>query len=81
MGLSCLLPRGVFYAFPSVRETGLNSREFAHGLLQSEQVACVPEEAFGVSGEGYLRCCYATGFEQLEEAVERMKRYVGTLCN
>ncbi len=81
MGLFCLLPRGAFYAFPSVRETGLNSREFAHGLLQSEQVACVPGDAFGDSGEGYLRCCYATGFEQLEEAVERMKRYVGTLRN
>ena len=81
MGLSCLLPRGAFYAFPSVRETGLNSREFAHGLLKGERVACVPGDAFGVSGEGYLRCCYATGFEQLEEAVERMKRYVGTLRN
>jgi aminotransferase len=76
MGLKCHLPRGSFYAFPSIQSTGLTSKEFSLGLLENEKVACVPGSAFGTTGEGFLRCCFATGFDQLEIAMERMKRYV-----
>ncbi len=76
MGLNCHLPRGSFYAFPSIESTGLTSKEFSLQLLQSESVACVPGSAFGESGEGFLRCCFATGFDQLEIAMERMERFV-----
>ncbi len=76
MGLKCHLPRGSFYAFPSVAGTGLDSREFAVRLLQEEKVACVPGSAFGPGGEGFVRCCFATSLAQLEEAVERMDRFV-----
>ncbi len=75
-GLSCHLPRGAFYAFPCIRSTGLGSKDFAFRLLQEEKVAAVPGSAFGPSGEGYLRCCYATAFDQIETAMERMKRFV-----
>ena len=76
MGLPCHLPRGSFYAFPCIRSTGLSSKEFAVRLLQEENVACVPGGAFGPSGEGYLRCCFATSLEQLQEAAARMGRFV-----
>ena len=76
MGLPCHLPRGSFYAFPSIRSTGLTSKEFAVRLLQEEKVACVPGGAFGPSGEGYLRCCFATSLEQLQIAAERMAAFV-----
>jgi len=76
MGLECNLPRGSFYAFPSVRETCLTSREFATRLLKEEKVACVPGDAFGPSGEGYLRCCFAAGRDGIEQALERMARCV-----
>lgn len=76
MGLSCHLPRGSFYAFPSVKPTGLSSKEFALKLLEQEKVACVPGSAFGPSGEGYVRCCFATALEQIEIAAERMERFV-----
>ena len=79
MGLDCHLPRGSFYAFPSIRSTGQSSRDFSLGLLQSERIACVPGSAFGPAGEGFLRCCFATGFDQLETAMKGMKRYVETL--
>lgn len=79
MGLNCHLPRGSFYAFPSIQATGLTSKEFSLGLLESEKVACVPGSAFGQSGEGFLRCCFATGFDQLEIAMERMNRYVDSI--
>ncbi|MBX3746585.1 MAG: aminotransferase class I/II-fold pyridoxal phosphate-dependent enzyme [Verrucomicrobiae bacterium] len=79
MGLQCHLPRGSFYAFPSVASTGLASREFALRLLKEENVACVPGGAFGPSGEGYLRCCFATSLPQLEQAVERMERFIRRL--
>ncbi len=75
-GLSCHLPRGAFYAFPCIRSTGLGSKDFAFRFLQEEKVAAVPGSAFGPSGEGYLRCCYATAFDQIETAMERMKRFV-----
>ena len=76
MGLKCHLPRGSFYAFPSVQSTGLTSKEFAVRLLEEEKVACVPGSAFGKSGEGFLRCCFATSMEQIEDAVARMSRFV-----
>lgn len=76
MGLECHAPRGSFYAFPSVRSTGLASREFAVRLLEKEQVACVPGGAFGPGGEGHLRCCFATSMDLLRVATERMARFV-----
>jgi aminotransferase len=79
MGLSCQLPRGSFYAFPSIQSTGLGSREFAVRLLEEEKVACVPGNAFGPSGEGHLRCCFATSLEQIEEAMERLGRFLSRL--
>src|SRR3989441_2665343 len=77
MGLTCHLPRGSFYAFPCVKPTGLTSQEFAVKLLEQEKVACVPGSAFGPSGEGFLRCCFATALEQLQIAAERMARFTG----
>ncbi len=76
MGLRCHLPRGSFYAFPNIRSTGLDSKQFALKLLHSEKVACVPGTAFGPSGEGFIRCCFATAPDRLEEAARRMKRFV-----
>ena len=76
MGLKCHLPRGSFYAFPNITSTGLSSKDFAVRLLQEEKVACVPGSAFGPSGEGFLRCCFATSLEQLQTAMERMAKFV-----
>jgi aminotransferase len=69
-------PRGAFYAFPDISSTGLTSDEFAERLLREEQVAVVPGNAFGPSGEGHVRMCYATAYEQLEEALVRIERFV-----
>jgi len=76
MGLACHLPRGSFYAFPCIQSTGLTSKDFATRLLKEEKVACVPGGAFGPTGEGYLRCCFATALDQIEAACERMGRFV-----
>src|SRR3989454_2863043 len=76
MGLPCHMPRGSFYAFPCIESTGLSSKDFAVKLLEEEKVACVPGGAFGPSGEGYLRCCFATALDQIEVAAERMSRFV-----
>jgi aminotransferase len=76
MGLKCHLPRGSFYAFPNITSTGLSSKDFAVRLLQEEKVACVPGGAFGPSGEGFLRCCFATSLEQIQTAMERMEKFV-----
>ena len=76
MGLPCHSPRGSFYAFPSVSPTGLSSKEFAVKLLEQENVACVPGDAFGDSGDGFLRCCFATSLEEIQTATERMARFV-----
>jgi aminotransferase len=76
IGLKCHLPRGSFYAFPCIEPTGLNSKDFAVRLLQEEKVACVPGGAFGPSGEGYLRCCFATSLERIQVAMERMAGFV-----
>ncbi|HEU0236933.1 MAG TPA: aminotransferase class I/II-fold pyridoxal phosphate-dependent enzyme [Candidatus Limnocylindrales bacterium] len=70
-------PRGAFYAFPEVTSaTGLSSESFAQALLEEERVAVVPGSAFGPSGEGHVRACYATSYEQLEEALGRIGRFV-----
>jgi aminotransferase len=79
MGLQCHLPRGSFYAFPCIRSTGLSSKEFAWRLLESEKVACVPGSAFGPSGEGFLRCCFATALDRIETASERIARFTQRL--
>ncbi|MFC2056970.1 aminotransferase class I/II-fold pyridoxal phosphate-dependent enzyme [Chloroflexota bacterium] len=76
IGLSCFEPKGAFYAFPSIKCTGMTSEEFAEKLLTEEKVAVVPGSAFGQSGEGYVRCCYATSLADIEEALSRMKRFV-----
>lgn len=76
IGLSCFEPKGAFYAFPSIKVTGMTSEEFAEKLLVEEKVAVVPGSAFGQCGEGYIRCCYATSLADIEEALSRMKRFV-----
>ncbi len=76
IGLSCFEPKGAFYAFPSIKVTGMTSEEFAEKLLIEEKVAVVPGTAFGQSGEGYIRCCYATSLPEIEEALKRMGRFV-----
>jgi len=76
IGLACFEPRGAFYAFPSIKGTGLSSEDFAERLLIEGRVAVVPGDAFGECGEGYVRCCYATSMDEIEEALERMGRFV-----
>ncbi|WP_026558975.1 aminotransferase [Bacillus sp. J37] len=80
MGLSCHVPGGAFYAFPSIQKTNLSSEEFAEELLMEEKVAVVPGSVFGESGEGYIRCSYASSLEQLQEALRRMQRFVQKKC-
>ncbi len=79
MGIDCHAPGGAFYVFPDIRQTGLSSKDFAFKLLEAEDVAAVPGDAFGAAGEGFLRCCYATSFEELKVAMNRMERFVGSL--
>lgn len=76
IGLSCHIPGGAFYAFPSIVSTGLSSELFAEQLLIEEKVAVVPGNVFGISGEGHIRCSYASSMEHLQEAVKRIKRFV-----
>jgi aminotransferase len=76
IGLSCFEPKGAFYAFPSIKSTGMTSEEFAERLLIEEKVAVVPGSAFGEAGEGYVRCCYAVSMADIEKALTRIKRFV-----
>ncbi|MDR0534175.1 MAG: aminotransferase class I/II-fold pyridoxal phosphate-dependent enzyme [Verrucomicrobiales bacterium] len=76
MGLTCHEPQGAFYLFPNITSTALTSREFAVRLLEEKKVAMVPGDAFGTSGEGFVRCSYATAMDQLEVAVERIADFV-----
>ncbi len=78
-GLDCHLPQGAFYAFPSIRRTGLTSEEFAERLLFEEHVAVVPGTAFGLGGEGHIRCSYATSLAKIEEALHKISRFVRSL--
>lgn len=79
MGLPCVPPRGAFYAFPSIASTGLTSQEFARRLLSEERVAVVPGDAFGAPGEGHVRCAFAASFDRVDEAMDRMARFVERL--
>ena len=76
MGLDCFEPYGAFYVFPSIRRTGMSSEEFCAGLLQEKNIATVPGNAFGASGEGHIRCCYATAVDKINIALERMAEFV-----
>lgn len=76
MGFKCFEPKGAFYIFPSIKETGLTSLEFAKKLLYEAKVAAVPGSAFGEHGEGYIRMSYATSMENLKEAVKRIREFM-----
>lgn len=76
MGLSCFEPLGAFYVFPCIKSTGMTSEEFCQNLLQEEKVAVVPGNAFGESGEGFIRCSYAYSIENIQEALKRIERFV-----
>lgn len=76
MGLSCFEPLGAFYVFPCIKSTGMTSEEFCQRLLEEEKVAVVPGNAFGESGEGFIRCSYAYSIENIEEALKRIEKFV-----
>lgn len=76
MGLDTVEPRGAFYAFPDIRSTGLDDFTFAETLLQEERVAVVPGSAFGESGTGFVRICYAADYDDIVEAMDRTERFV-----
>jgi len=76
IGLPTFEPQGAFYAFPSVAHLGLSSEAFCERLLTEEQVAVIPGDAFGPSGAGHVRACYATSLDKIEEALERIERFV-----
>jgi len=79
MGLPCYMAQGAFYVFPNITSTGLSSVEFAKRLLKEKRVAVVPGSAFGASGEGYVRCSYATSMEGIREALKRMEAFLKSL--
>lgn len=79
IGLTCLMPGGAFYAFPSIRSTGLTSEQFAEQLLYAKQVAVVPGSVFGLGGEGHIRCSYATDSALLKSALQRIGSFVDEL--
>jgi len=79
IGLPCCEPLGAFYAFPYIGNTGLTDEEFAEKLLSEEKVAVVPGSSFGAAGQGYVRCAYCTAYDQLEEALVRMERFLQKL--
>lgn len=79
MGLQSRPAKGAFYAFPGIQHLGMASKEFAYALLEAENVAVVPGSAFGASGEGFIRCSFATSFDQIKEACFRMTRFVSSL--
>jgi aminotransferase len=76
IGLPCCEPHGAFYAFPYVGHTGMSDEEFAEKLLFEEEVAVVPGSSFGAAGTGYLRAAYCTAYNQLEEALVRIERFL-----
>lgn len=79
MGIDCHTPGGAFYVFPDIKKFGMSSKDFAMKLLEATDVAAVPGDAFGESGEGFLRCCYATSMELIKEAMNRMEVFVKSL--
>ena len=78
LGLTCHSPRGSFYAFPDIRASGMTEKEFAVGLLEKEKVAVVPGLAFGENGRGHVRACFATSYEQIGVACDRIERFLST---
>jgi aminotransferase len=76
LGLPTGAPKGAFYAFPDISSTGMSDEAFAEGLLMEEHVAVIPGSAFGASGKGHVRICYATSEEKLREALVRIGRFV-----
>ncbi|HLA97800.1 MAG TPA: aminotransferase class I/II-fold pyridoxal phosphate-dependent enzyme [Anaerolineales bacterium] len=76
LGLATVEPHGAFYAFPSIAASGMDEETFAQKLLDEERVAVVPGSAFGPGGEGYVRCSYATAYEKIEEALNRIRRFM-----
>jgi aminotransferase len=76
LGLPTFEPKGAFYAFPSILPSGMDDETFSMRLLDEENVAVVPGSAFGAGGEGFVRCSYATAYEKIEEALERMAHFV-----
>lgn len=76
IGLHCFEPHGAFYCFPKITSTGLDDEAFARELLLEEHVAVVPGSAFGPSGAGHVRACYATAYEQIVEAMDAVERFV-----
>ena len=79
MGVPCFAPGGAFYMFPDIRKFGLTSQDFALRLLEEEDVAVVPGDAFGEAGQGCVRACYATSYEQLEVALDKIEAFVKRL--
>ena len=79
IGLTCREPKGAFYAFPSIKSTGLTSEEFCEKLLSSQRVAVVPGTAFGLGGEGFIRASYCYSTEHIIEALERIENFLNTL--
>ena len=79
MGMTCNEPEGAFYVFPSIKVSGLSSEEFCDRLLAEQDVCMVPGTAFGPSGEGYVRCCYATDIEDIREALRRTRVFLESL--
>jgi aminotransferase len=76
LGLKTFEPHGAFYAFPQISVTGMDDDTFAEKLLHEERVAVVPGSAFGMGGEGFVRCSYATSYEKIEEALRRIERFM-----
>ncbi len=79
IGLSCHVPEGAFYAFPSVKTTGLSDVEFAEQLLKNQRVAVVPGSVFGAGGEDHIRCAYAVSRKDLNTALVRMEEFIESL--
>ena len=79
LGLSCFEPKGAFYVFPCIRSTGLSSEQFCERLLVEQKVACIAGNAFGESGEGFVRMCYAASMHDLQEALRRIELFVNSL--
>ena len=81
MGLACFEPRGAFYCFPSVSSTGMSDESFSEALLVEEKVAVVPGSAFGQFGVGHVRICYASPYDDLVEAMKRLRNFVDRHTN
>lgn len=79
MGLTCFDPKGAFYIFPSIKRTGMTSQEFCEKLLESQKVAVVPGTAFGESGEGFIRVSYAYSIQEINTAMERIRKFIDSL--